>query len=161
MVPEWVKKPPRSPAPRLSVLYGTWNLVVKKISKKWVLRKLGGMEDRWAWSLRRWNNKQKGNYSSKLSYEQLGITAFYSHSSKMKVSDTSKYSGLVDWRKTGVEIGVENTVIKPWAGKRYSPLRHRAHQRASDGAVISILPFRFLLSAIFLSLLAVRTDGNH
>jgi len=56
---------------------------------------------------------KKGNYFSKLSYEQLGITVFYSHSSKVKDTDNNQHRGLAaDWRKSSVEISVENILMK-------------------------------------------------
>lgn len=145
------KQPPSSTSPEIINTAQCTEPGGKGSTRKRILGKLGNRRVR---SSRRWNNnKNKGKYLS----EPLSITNFYSRFPKMKETDTKPYRGLVDWRKIGLVVGVENTLVKPQPGERYSPCRNRGHIKcASDKAVILTLPFPFLLSAVFLSLSEVK-----
>lgn len=73
-----------------------------------------------------------------------------------------RYRALVDWRKIGIAMGVENKLVRPRAGERHSPCRNRGHTSVpATGLSCWFFPSAFCSVLFFSVSQRLRTDGNH
>lgn len=129
--------------------------------RKWVVRELGGVEDRWPRSSSGWSNNKQNR---KLLF-QATVRAAQHHSFLFTLQWGEKHWHnqhrvlAVDWRKTSVEIGVENILMKTWKGEGCNPPRYRGYISV-PGTGLSFRSFPSLplsVKCYFLSLL----EGEH